>query len=888
MRRDRLSTVLNNGRDIPLTLVSAPAGSGKTTLLSAWLAECSCPSAWVTLDEGDADLSVFLLYFVSALRTIVPDACAGTMALLRAPELPPPATIAGLVVNEIDSLAGDPAGGPGNYFILVLDDFHLARSQPVTTFLEELLRYPPPAMRLVLSTRSDPALPLPVLRARGKVLEIRRQEVRFTLEEATAFLRQALAGNVSEELAAALEERTEGWIAGLRLAALSLRYEPEASRLLAGSEESNRFTTDFLMDEVLSQQAPAVQEFLLQTSILDRLSGPLCEAVMGGNPTAGEGQAYLKRLEAENLFVTALDGQGRWFRYHQLFRQLLRSRLQDLYSEDVIHSLHRRASAWFAGAGQVEEAIRHALAAEDGDRVVQIVEAHRHRAMNQEHWQQLNQWLHLLSRRLVEEHAELLLLEAWIMQHRWRFNDLPQFLDRIDVVMAEKPPPEPARTYLRGEIDALRSMLAYYTHQGERTYAYAEAALRALPMEASSARGAAWLYHAAGLHLQGDVRMGRESLHEALKEDRLHANSFASRLLIGLSVFDWIAGDMPALQQTASHFLRLGIERDLTESITWAHCWRGCALYQLNDLSGAEADFATVVAQRYVAHSNPYSQAAFGLASVYAARGALDRAQALVESLVAYGLEMQNMRVLSDARAYLAYLALQQGRLAEAQHWAAKYTLPLPPLVTFYAAHISLAKVHLAGGPGSRAAAVAVLDLLEGLANTSHNVRYLVELRALRALLLDQNGDRDAALAMLEQSVVLAQPGGMVRVFVDLGSRMGTLLSLLRQRGVAVSYIDRLLQAYKAGAEPMAAPVPAAKRPRLVEPLTAREMDVLELLAQRLTDKEIAAKLYVSERTVMNHAANIYQKLGVGNRREAAAAALALGILPSPGGPGAI
>ena len=335
-----------------------------------------------------------------------------------------------------------------------------------------------------------------------------------------------------------------------------------------------------------------------------------------------------------------------------------------------IAELHSRASAWFAEHGFLEDAITHALAAGDEEAAVQIVEAHRHEAMNQERWQQLEHWLRLLPRRLIDVRPELLLIEAWILTKQWRLADLLPYLDRIEALLETSPSPERDSQLLRGEVDALRSSVCYYSLDGERAHALASRALQTLPITSSGARGVAWMYCGGGLQAMGDIQGAFNIMHEGLKEDVLHGNAFPSRLLIALCVLHWISGDLAGLNQTAAHFLRLAEERDLVESIGWARYFRGCAAYQSNDLAVAESDFAAVVALRYLTNGHPFSQSVYGLASVYQAQGLGGRAGTVVESLVDYGLEMNNTRVLRDARAFQAWLALKQGRRAEAYRWA--------------------------------------------------------------------------------------------------------------------------------------------------------------------------------------------------------------------------
>ncbi len=873
MRRQRLLDLLDSGCDLPLTLVTAPAGSGKTTLLCHWLSTCPCPSAWLSLDDGDGDLGVFLSYFVAAIRSVFPNACPTVRAMIQASEPPPLQILATELINEIDSLRDEPALQGGLRLVLVLDDYHLLHSRPVDDLLTMLLRHPSPALRLVLTGRSDPALPLPVLRARRQLLEIRFQQLRFSQQETAEFLQQALDLPLPAEASAALMERTEGWITGLHLAGIYLKHAPNPTGQLRAIQDGDRYVMDYLVDEVLALLPARIQEFLLKTAILDRLCGPLVEAVTGLDDEVCDGRAYLQWLEQANLFVFALDDQ--WYRYHHLLQHLMQNRLQQQLGAAEIADLHGRASAWFAQHGLVEEAISHALLAGDGRVAVQIVEAHRHEAMNQEHWPQLERWLGLMPRTLVEERPELLLLEAWILQKQWRLAEIGPMLDRIEARLKTLPPSETVMAYLGAEVDALRSLVCYYRLDGESAFAFARRALEVLPMACSSVRGLAWMYYAGGLQVKGDISGALEAIYLGLEEDRVHRNAFPARVLMALCFLHWINADPANLRRVADRFLRVARERNLQESIWWAHYFHGCAAYAIDDLATAEREFAAVVEQRYIAHGMPFTQSAYGLASVWQAQGAGDRALALAEAVLSYGLEIDNSRIQVDAQSFLAWLSLSQGRSAEAYRWAVSVdpgTL-MVPMTPFHSASLSLAKVLVgAGTPASLDKAASLLARLEQ--QVKGNTRATIEALAVSALLSNALGDEEAALSALQQAIALAQPGGLLRDFIDLGAPMARLLSRLAQQGQVDA--AHILHAFPSSS-PRSHPAPP--QPALIEPLTYRELEILELLAQRLSAKEIAERLVISDRTVKRHAANIYQKLAVNSRQQAVAAATALGVL---------
>ena len=378
IHRPSLKERLDSGWDRPLILVAAPAGFGKSTLLSAWLEACDCPNAWLSLDEHDNDLGVFLAYFLGAVRTIFPNALTATQALLSGVNLPPLTVIARSLLNELDALERD--------FVLVLDDYHLISEQSVHDLLSALLQHPPHRMHLVIATRQDPPLPLRLLRARAQVTEIRGHDLRFSAPEIAQFMEQTLGAPLTDEAIAVLAEKTEGWAAGLRLATLTLRYSGEIDGQIARLHAENRFVMDYLINEVQSHVPPAIQSFLLKTAILDRLCGPLCLEVIGPDSAECQPQTCLEWLEQSGMFTTALDTQGQWYRYHHLFRELLRARLMQQSSADEIAALHLRASAWFARNGFIEEALHHALAGQDTAAAVRLVAQHRHALMNDEQW----------------------------------------------------------------------------------------------------------------------------------------------------------------------------------------------------------------------------------------------------------------------------------------------------------------------------------------------------------------------------------------------------------------------------------------------------------------------------------------------------------------------
>ena len=391
-----------------LTLISAPAGYGKTMLMSSFLQGCALPWVWLSLDEHDNDLRLFLDYLLGALDSLSPGTLRGTQSLLAGNNLPAATVIVDSLLNELAELACE--------FCLVLDDLQEIQETAVFSFLAALLAHPLQGMHLVLLTRQDPTLGLQALRARDQMSEIRTRDLRFTAAEAAAFLAQAVAVPLQGEALVALVERTEGWPAALRLAALTLRYHGDVDPQAAQGHAANRYVMDYLVSEVLARIPPEIEDFLLKTSILDLLCGSLCDAVVEPAGQARQGQSFLQRLEAMNLFTMSLDEQGHWYRYHHLFQALLRRRLTGKLNTQEIEALHLRASAWHAKHDELELALQHALAGNDAPGAVQLVAQHRHALLNTEQLPRLERWLRLFPAATLEQTPELLLAKVWVAE----------------------------------------------------------------------------------------------------------------------------------------------------------------------------------------------------------------------------------------------------------------------------------------------------------------------------------------------------------------------------------------------------------------------------------------------------------------------------------------
>ncbi len=904
--RPRLLDRLHAGSDRKLTLISAMAGTGKTTLLAQWLEECPQPSAWLSLDEHDNDRIVFLSYLCGAIRTVFPTGCDKALSLLHAPQIPSAHAITTLIVNELAGLFANPSqpGHAAAGLILALDDYHHIIDPAIHEILSGLIEHLPWGVHLALATRTDPPLPVAGWRARREMNEVRSAELRFTSEEAHAFLEGTTGRELKPETVRLLEDRTEGWVVGLRLAALSMRTRSDHKAFVQSFKGTDSgLIVEYLVSEVLARHSAEIQDFALRTSVVDRFCAPLCEVLTGASAT--KSQEIIEWVVAANLFLVPLDEGGGWYRYHHLFRDLLRHKLSQQTSTADISGLHACAGAWFARNGLIDEALHHFLTAYDTAAAVALVARHRYALMNRAQWPRLEQYLQQFSPDTVDRSPELLMARTWLLYHRGRFAELPVAVQGIEAALACATLAPEAVECLQGEISALRSVISYFAVDAESTLAHGRQALAKTPHELWIVRIAARQYMAGALLMMGDVNGAYEAVYAGFEQEVDQSNAFKATLLTTACNLHWVTADLLGLVRAAKQVLALSQDPYSPAFWAWGHYHLGRVRYHQNDLTAAEEHFAAVVQQPYLSYGICYVYSACGLALTHQALGRPERAREVVETAVAFTLETGNTTLLPVALAFQAELALMQGQIPAASQQAARFD-PVPPLSPMYglfAPHLTLVKVWLAQNrPASRAKAADLLDQVRAFCESTHTTRFLIEALALQALHINAEGDEPAALAALEQAIALAEPSGFLRLFADLGPPLDRLLDRLRWQGVAVEYITQILIAFgmkddadadirrkttEPAIRPSSAVASALARGRqqpgasssLIDPLTPRELEVLALLGRRLTNQEIAEELVVSPSTVKTHTLNIYRKLEVNSRKQAVAKAKELSIL---------
>jgi LuxR family maltose regulon positive regulatory protein len=937
--RPRLFARLNEGvaAGRKVTLISAPAGFGKTTLLSEWAHQknkrarikdktnaARHPSstilppskiAWLSLDEADNDLVRFLKYVVAALQTIAPNLGAGAQAALQSPQPPPVHALVTALLNEIAALP--------NHFILVLDDYHVIDAKPIDDTLAFMLEHLPPQMHLVIATREDPDIPLALLRARDQLVELRAADLRFTQTEAADFINRVMGLDLLAHDIAALETRTEGWIAGLQLAALALQgylvqsrpdaiqaMQPRRNQDIAGFVQhfagSHRYVLDYLVGQVLERRSESERSFLLQTSILDRLCGPLCEAVTEQE----NGGETLETFERRNLFVIPLDDQRRWYRYHHLFAQVLQARLMEQQPEQV-PLLHRRAAAWYERNNLPSDAIRHALAATDFEHAAELIELQL-RAMHLGGMEAT--WLGW-----VKQLPDELVRARPVLNVYYAFGQLPTDtdaagvrLDQAEQLLNNASLHMTAQEKQQPQTDAIKKIVAN------------QAELRSLPGTISIARA----YRAGALgDVDGIVQSARRALDLLPENDHLWRGAAAA--LLGIAY--WNSGDLDAAHQAITDGVRdLHRAGGLNFSISAKYLLADIRLGQgrLTDAKRAAEQSLRQVAE----HGSPVPQGTADLhvvlSEAHLERNALQLAEQHLETYKELGpfaalVEPQHRWYCAKARlqeargdldgalefldegerqfvggptldarpiaALRAAVWLKQGRLREALAWANARGLGIDNELTFAREfeHITFARILIAQSETARSsdsfdAAMKLLERLLQAAAEQARLRSIIEILVLRALAYYARNEMSVALAALQNALALAEPEGYVRIFVDEGAAMAELLRKLRAREVtlqAKKYIHTLREAFE-NPQQVTKQTPGIVSPSaMLEPLSERERDVLAFLKTELSGPEIARALSVSLNTVRTHTKNIYSKLEVNNRRAAVRRAQELDLL---------
>ena len=886
VRRARLLGLLDDGLQSGnlLTLICAPTGYGKTTLVSQWVhqhKEGESQGAsfvrhfiWLTLDPGDNDLACFISYLVAALQQIQSSLGRGTLAALQNVRATSPHVLATLLINDLSMLV-DPS-------ILILEDYHTISTQSIQDFMSYLIDHQPQQMHLVIISRGDPPLPLARLRARGQLTEIRQLDLAMTGAETAEFLVEHMGLDLPPEQLQVLESRTEGWVAGLQLAALSMRHTENIPAFIRAFSGGHEYIADYLTGEVLEQQNEETKDFLIQTSILKQLSAPLCEAVTG----QAQASKILEQLVDANIFLIPLDYRGEWYRYHALFADLLLKRLQQSNKETLVN-LHNRAGRWYAQNGMLDQAVEHILAGEDYDAAARLIGENAERILMHGQTTTFLRWLEAFPIEQLYAHPVLVVYQGVAMLLLGKIPENALSILQEIASSAEK---------FRGEANTLQALYSVMKGNALEAIRLSESALQQLPAERAFLRILAADSLAMAHALRGDLVSAAQAFEKVVGAAQKAGNVIM--MLIGLSNLAGLRYQQGALHQARDDYQQvLDISKErlggCSQPMSRVLLGMGELAREWNDLEGAQTYLSNAAEMFKQFVDIGLTMAYLSLARVYISQGEWGKVQDMLEDARKHSRESKTTALDDDLTELMqARMWITLGELDQAEQWARRRGLfdkPMGDLVDLadrnaiafellQGEYLTLVRLFLAQNEATKA-----IDILEVV--LSHNkqraqMRRVIEVLVLQAIAYQQQGADELAMQAFTEALTLAEPEGYIRTFLDEGQPVAQLLYRAITAGHSLTYARNLLAELTVQGFPYPMPIKKAGAVQsLVEPLSERELEVLELVAEGLPNQEIGKRLHISLSTVKGHTTNIYGKLGVNSRTQAVTLAQSMGLL---------
>lgn len=879
--RERLLQKLDDACDGPMILVSAPAGYGKSMLVADWVAKKSDRrTAWLSLSEAESDVRSFLTYVVAAVEGQFSGACPDTSSVLHAAELPTVNVLVDALSNDLDAI-DEP-------FVLVLDDYQLIAAADVHGLLEVLLQHPPRPMRLVVITRHDPPISLAALRGNRWLMELRQQDLSFTPDEVSAVLRQTTGVIVGDVALSRLDDLMEGWIVGLQLIGVLMRDCEDKDAFVLQLQGGVHQVYDYLLHEVLGRQTSQLKDVLQQLSILDRFCGPLIDAVCqlaGDSQASGmTGGVLIERLQRENLFIVSLDTQGRWFRHHQLFQNLLTQQLNENRTASEVADLHGRASDWFFKHDLIDEAIRHALAARRNEKAADIVANARIKTITRDASYEIERWLALLPESIIGERPELLLARAWVLYFHLNFEEVAVVLDQLEPLVSERQLSDHASaSAIRGEVDSFRGYLEFFAGNCADSLKHLHDAMERIPADHHQALSEADLILGLASQMNGQREQALQRLQSTLACTYSMHPTRQIRAIGASAMIHMISANLHEATSAVTRMKGIAADSGSIYAESWRDYMQGLIHMWQNERTAAVICLSKAVDRRYVLDSRAAMDAMAALALIYEMKGERSESEAIMRMLREF---VDSLRCSLDIfHSCEARLAIVRGNRTPVTRWLKSAAPADEPTLIFWQEVPCVTRCRALIAKGSKANLREAEQRLEAylkISEETHNTLNVIQASLLQSLVLHRSDKSEESAETLHRAVELAQPGDCIHFFVELGEPMAELLQGLHADDTVAEFVVRLLAEFPTPDQrDHNQPVEPATEDdgAVIETLTNRERDTLELLAQRLYDKEIAKSMCVSVWTVKTHVKHIFEKLHVKNRREAVQKAKDLGLV---------
>jgi LuxR family maltose regulon positive regulatory protein len=866
--RPHLLALLNKDIHRPLTLISAGAGFGKSTLASSWLRELPGKTAWLSLDSNDNDLRIFLIHFVAAVQSSFATSMQKTRQLLETPQLPGTNVLKNSLINDLNIL-------PDRLF-LAIDDFYVVRNKEIFYLVSEMLNFPPGKFHLIIITRYDPPIPLARLRSQKKVIEIRSAQLRLNEKEIRQFVKKNIKSGDPDPISEVLDSKLEGWFTGLRLAMLRLSFYDPGKEELDKIAFASEYSEAYLLEEVLEHLEKRILDFLLKTSVLRSFTPGLTDLLIEASGTGQDSREIIEELTKNNIFVINLDNNREWFRYHHFFGSFLQKELKKRFPEGMIAELHRKASVWYEKKNMIEEALFHAMKTHEEASVAGMIENHMHKLLNENKWYILEKWINIITEPSVRESPAILIARMWITYHRNELWLIPELLTTIEKKVKDKA----LNKIMKLQIKFFQAMMLFWSVRIKESIPLFYEVRQRLPEKMVGARSQANIHYALALQMNGTGKETYRELNEMSYSDQL-APTYKVMLFGSLIFMKLIEGDLRNAEKVAIRTNDFSNKINDAFAQGWCKYFLGYIAFQQNRLLQAEGYFTDALKNLY--HLNTIAPIDT-FAGLLLTRKALDKSEAYKETyeqMLDYVEEKTNPSFRTFSNSVRARLALLENDLTTATEMVNTMDLFFDSgnvLFHITSPRLIYIRVLLAQDkPEKTEEAIEKLNTCLQLAESIHNLPFLIHTLIILSVAYKKKNEIRKAERMLARAVEKAAPGNWLRPFLEFAPQIGDLLHEIKVRDRALDFLSRLTS--ETNNSPVTRYAITDRSQYLLDPMTNRELDILSLLAERLTNKEIAEQLFISLATVKRHTINIYQKLDVHKRREAVEKAKTLGII---------